>query len=27
LLTLDPDDAATVTSLLALVHDALLSYR
>ena len=27
LLTLDPDDAATVTSLLAHVHDALLSYR
>lgn len=27
LLTLDPDDAATVTSLLALVHDALLSFR
>ena len=27
LLTLEPDDAATVTSLLALVHDALLLYR
>lgn len=27
LLTLDPDDAATVTSLLSLVHDALTPYR
>ena len=27
LLTLNPDDAATVTSLLARVHDALLEYR
>jgi hypothetical protein len=27
LLTLDPDDAAVVTSLLSSVHDALLPYR